>query len=163
MSLKGLCPQDTAVLGQSCAEVVTYSFSPNIKCSYRVMRKILNKFPQGALKNDICVGALQLACTTDETKPWLGPSTKQRRNPCSGPSPVYQDLSTCCDWLFKKPLSICQSGWRKIRNPLQFGNSLSPLRTQNKDLGAALQTLLTEVKLRLWRRPLYNLPEYSLK
>ena len=110
MSLKGLCPQDTAVLGQSCAEVVTYCFSPNIKCSYRVMKKILNKFPQGALKNDICVGALQPACTTDETKPWLGPSAKQRRNPCSGPSPVYQDLSTCCDWLSKKPLSICQSG-----------------------------------------------------
>ena len=29
------------------------------------------------------------------------------------------------------------------------GNSLSPLVTQNKDIGAALQTLLTEVKLRL--------------
>ena len=29
------------------------------------------------------------------------------------------------------------------------GNSLSPLVTQNKDIGAAWQTLLTEVKLRL--------------
>ena len=160
MSLKGLCHQDIAVLGQL---VVTNCFSPNIKCSYRVMKKILNKFPKGALKNDICVGALQLACTTGEIKLWLCPSARQDRNPCFEPPSVYQDLSTRCDWLFKKPLSICQSGWRKIRNPLQFGNSLSPLRTQNKDLGAALQTLLTEVKLRLWRRPLYNLPEYSLK
>ena len=32
------------------------------------------------------------------------------------------------------------------------GNSLSPLVTQNKIIGAALQTLLTEVKLRLRRR-----------
>ena len=33
------------------------------------------------------------------------------------------------------------------------GNSLSPLGAQNKDFGAALQTLLTGVKLRLRRRP----------
>ena len=110
MSLKGLCRQDTSVLGQFCAEVVTYCFSPNIKCSYRVMKKILNKFPQGALKNDICLGASQLTYTTGEIKLWLGPFAKQRRNPSSGPSPMYQDLSTCYDWLFKKPLSICQSG-----------------------------------------------------
>ena len=32
------------------------------------------------------------------------------------------------------------------------GNSLSPLVTQNKDVGAASQTLLTEVKLRLGGR-----------
>ena len=30
--------------------------------------------------------------------------------------PLYQDLSTCHDWPGKKPLSICQSGWRKIWN-----------------------------------------------
>ena len=28
----------------------------------------------------------------------LSPSAKQCRNPCSGPTPVYQDLSTRCDW-----------------------------------------------------------------
>ena len=33
------------------------------------------------------------------------------------------------------------------------GNSLNPLAAQNKDLGAASQTLLTEVKLRLRRCP----------
>ena len=32
------------------------------------------------------------------------------------------------------------------------GNSLSPLVTQNKDIGTASQTLLTGVELRLWRR-----------
>ena len=163
MSLKGPCHQHIAVLDQFCAEVVTYCFSPNIKCSYRVYEEDIKQISSGSTKKWYCVGALQLACTTGEIKLWLCPSARQHRNPCFGPPSVYQDLSTRCDWLFKKPLSICQSGWRKIRNPLQFGNSLSPLRTQNKDLGAALQTLLTEVKLRLWRWPLYNLPEYSLK
>ena len=37
-------------------------------------------------------------CATDETKTLISPSAKQRRNPCSGPSPVYQDLSTRHDW-----------------------------------------------------------------
>ena len=32
------------------------------------------------------------------------------------------------------------------------GNSFTPLGAQNKDIGAASQTLLTEVKLRLPRR-----------
>ena len=54
----------------------------------------------------ICTGA----CATDETKFWLSPPAKQPRNPCSGPPPVYQDLSTRYDWPVKKPLAICQSG-----------------------------------------------------
>ena len=37
------------------------------------------------------------------------PSVKQHQNPCSGPSPVCQDLSTHLDWPVKKSLSICQS------------------------------------------------------
>ena len=76
-------------------------------------------------------------------------------------------------------LSICQSGWKEIRNdfrlfiaccvqtppPLspnfsegsgasvhRLGDSLSPLGDHNKDLGAASQTLLTWVKLRIQRR-----------
>ena len=40
----------------------------------------------------------QLACAAEETKLWLSPSTKQRRNPCSGHPLVYQDLSTRYDW-----------------------------------------------------------------
>ena len=39
-----------------------------------------------------------VAYATDETKLWLRPSVKQRRNPCSRSPAVYQDLSTCHDW-----------------------------------------------------------------
>ena len=52
------------------------------------------------------------------------------------------------DWPVKKAivdLSIRMKGDLKRTT----GNSLSPLVTQNKDIGAASQTLLTEVKLRL--------------
>ena len=34
----------------------------------------------------------------------LSPSAKQHQNPCSGPSPAYQDLSTCRDWPVKKAI-----------------------------------------------------------
>ena len=52
-----------------------------------------------------------LACATEELNfllsPFLlSPSGKNRQNPYSGPSPVYQDLNTRHGW----PLSICQSG-----------------------------------------------------
>ena len=86
------------------------------------------------------------------------------------------------------PLSICQSGWKKIRNdsrlfiaccvqtppPLspnfsegsgasvhRLGNSLSPLGDHNKDLGAASQTLLTWVKLRIQSRQNVMLSRFS--
>ena len=41
----------------------------------------------------------------DEIKPWLTPSAKQRRNPCSGLPVVYPELSTHHDWRVKK--GIC--------------------------------------------------------
>ena len=91
------------------------------------------------------------ACATDETKLWLSPSAKQRRNPCSGSPPVYQDLSTRHDWPDIK--AIVDLPMRLKRNSKRTsGNSLNPLRAQNKDIGAVSQTLLTEVKLRLRRR-----------
>ena len=40
-----------------------------------------------------CYHVTSLACVTDKSKFWLSPSAKQRRNPCSGHPPVYQDLS----------------------------------------------------------------------
>ena len=63
---------------------------------------------------------------------------------------MYQDLSTRHDWPVKKAivdLPIRLKGNSKHTS----GNSLSPLGTQNKDIGAASKTLalLTEVKLRL--------------
>ena len=81
---------------------------------------------------------------TDETKLWLSPSARQRRNPRSRPLSVYQDLSTRHNWPVKKtivdlPINIKENSKRPS------GNSLSPPGAQNKDLGAASHTLLTEV------------------
>ena len=94
------------------------------------------------------ITTFHLACTPDETKLWLSPSAKQRRNRFSGPPPVYQDLSTRHDWTVKKAII----DWPiRMKGNLQHtsGNSFNVLGAQNKDLGAASQTLLTEVKLRL--------------
>ena len=80
----------------------------------------------------------------------LSPSAKQRRNPCSGPPPVYQDLRTRNDWPVKKAivdLPITMKGNSKRTS----GNSLNPLEAQNKDLGAS-QTSLIGVKFRLGYR-----------
>ena len=66
-----------------------------------------------------------VACAADETKLWLSPSRKQRRNPCFGPAPVYQDLSTRHDWPVKNAivdLPIRLKGNSKRSS----GNSLSP-------------------------------------
>ena len=52
--------------------------------------------------------------------------------------------------LLQNPLSICWSGWREIQ--CISGNSSSPWAAQNKDSGAASQTLLTAVRLRLQDR-----------
>ena len=71
---------------------------------------------------------------------------KQRRNPCSGFPPGYQDLSTLHDWPVKNAvvdLPIRVKGNSKHSS----GNSLSLLRAQNKDLGISSQTILTRVKL----------------
>ena len=95
--------------------------------------------------------ALHVACSTDETKLWLPPSGNHRRNPCSGPPHVYQDLCMRHDWSIKNPivdLPIRLKGNTKRTS----GFLLSPLGSENKDIGAASQTLLTEVKLRLRRR-----------
>ena len=63
-----------------------------------------------------------VARDSDETKLWLSPSAKQRRNPCSGPPTVYQDLSTHHDWPVK--IGIVDL---PIRSKDPSGNSLSPL------------------------------------
>ena len=45
----------------------------------------------------------------DEIKPWLTPSAKERRNPCSRLPAVYPDLSTRHDWPVKKDLCfVCR-------------------------------------------------------
>ena len=61
------------------------------------------------------------------------------------------DLSTRHDWPVKN--AIVDSPIRMKRKAKRSsGNSLRPLGAHNKDIGAASQTSLTEVKLRLRRR-----------
>ena len=68
----------------------------------------------------------KIACATDETKLCLSPSAKQSRNPCSGPSPVYGDMSTRHDWPVKK--AIVDLPIRIQRNSKHIsGDSLIPL------------------------------------
>ena len=81
------------------------------------------------------------------TKLWLSLSAKQHQDPSSGPTAVYQDLSMYHNRPVKKPLSICQSGWKEIWKALLV---ICPLEAQNKDIGAASQILQTEVKSCLW-------------
>ena len=65
-----------------------------------------------------CTSASIRYIISDETKLWLSLSAKQRRNPCSVPPVVYQDLSTLHDWPAKEPWPICESGRKEIRNAL---------------------------------------------
>ena len=86
---------------------------------------------------------LLLAPQTD-----LSPSAEQRKNPCSGPSPVYQDLITRFDWPVNN--AIVDLPIRLKGNLKRISvNSLSPLGAQNKNIDAASQTLLTWFRLNL--------------
>ena len=69
----------------------------------------------------------ELTCATDETKLWLSPSVKQHQNPCSGPLPVYQDLSMHHDWPFNKgivDLQIRIKGNSKLINQINKINTI---------------------------------------
>ena len=83
---------------------------------------------------------------------WLDPSASQRPIPCSGPPTMYQDLSTRPGWPVKKSHCRFANQVEAANSKRTFGNSLSPLRAQNKDLSAAWQTLLFGVWLRMGRR-----------
>ena len=68
------------------------------------------------------------------------------------PLSVYQDLSTCHDWPNKKVivnLPIRVKGYPKCIS----GNLLNPLGYKNMDIGTALQTLLSRVRIALSCRP----------
>ena len=89
-----------------------------------------------------------LACATDKTKPWkvTSTATKQHWNPCSGPTPVYQDLSTCHDWPVEKAIQIVDLTIRmKGNSKYTSRNLLSPFGAENKDLGAASLMILIGV------------------
>ena len=85
------------------------------------------------------LGKLRHRRTTDGTRGNLMncacASRSATRNP--GPPSVYHYSSTRRDWPVKKPLSVCLSRWREIHF------------CQFVDIGAAWQTLLTWVRLRL--------------
>ena len=66
----------------------------------------------------------------------------------TAPKPLFWDLNWPLIGLLKNGLSICQSTWREIRSAFP----VIPLGDKNKDIGAASQTLLTGVRLRLWHR-----------
>ena len=59
---------------------------------------------------------------------------------------MYQDLSMRHDWPDKKAISDLPIKM-KGNSKLTSGNSLSPLEAQNKDIGAASQTLLGTFRL----------------
>ena len=91
----------------------------------------------------------RVTCTTDGTKLWWSPSTKQRRNPCFRPPPVYQDLSTRHDWLVKNAivdLPIRMKGNSKRASD----NSLSPFGASSERFGAQNKT---DVTIRGWFTP----------
>ena len=70
-------------------------------------------------------------------------STKQRQNACSRVPPGYQDLSTRHDCPVKKAIVDLPIGLKGNSKHI----SHTSLRTQNKDISTASQTLLTRVKL----------------
>ena len=85
------------------------------------------------------------------------------------PTCQYKVLKRRYDWPVKKSHCIVDLPIRmKGNSKCTSSNSLSPAGAQNKDIGAALQTLLTEFKLRLRRRldPVLqwrNLPSMNTK
>ena len=68
-----------------------------------------------------------LAFVTDETKLWLIPSAKQRRNRCCGSRAVYQNLGMCHDQSFKNAIDDPMPVRLKANTNHISGNSLSPL------------------------------------
>ena len=59
---------------------------------------------------------------------------------------MYQDLSARHDWPVKKAIVALPIGLQGNSKHISV-KLLSPFRAQNKDLGTALQRLLTRVKL----------------
>ena len=86
------------------------------------------------------IGVKSAPQTTTITILWLSPkSVKQRRNPQSGPPPVYQNLSTCHDWPVKKVMFDFPIRLKGTRNALPVIRE--SLGAWNKDIGAASQAL----------------------
>ena len=78
-----------------------------------------------------------IACVTDETKPLDKSVYEPAPKPLFWAPSLYQDLSTCHDWLVKNPLSICvfrqthriSPRWFRERTHFFFSNTTNPLLT----------------------------------
>ena len=97
---------------------------------------------------------LVLACTADGTKLLLKYKLSAKQ---SWPETLVLGGHLCMRiWicarigLSKKPLLICQAGWREILKHIH-SNLINPFRAQNRVVGSALQTLLTRVRFCQWR------------
>ena len=76
--LKGICHEDIAILGQICAEIMTFCcFHLHPKCSCRVMKKIPNKFHRGAQTINFLLSFASSASKLDKSGP-----TFSRFKPC---------------------------------------------------------------------------------
>ena len=78
--------------------------------------------------------------STDETKPLVKSVCKSALK-SSATTCVPEDLSMGHDWLVEKAMADLLVGLKKNLKGTS-GNLLSLFKTQNKDLGAAFQTLL---------------------
>lgn len=71
---------------------------------------------------------------------------------------MFQDLRTRYDWPVKKAFVDWPIRLKGNKKRIS-GKSLSPLWAQNKDMGTASQTLLTDVKLRRLKAALFWLKD----
>ena len=75
------------------------------KYRWIIHRPVKPEFSFLSLTNNTC----DIACTVDETKFLLSPFVRQRQNPCSSHSAVFQDLSTHHDGPVKKAIVEIQN------------------------------------------------------
>ena len=78
---------------------------------------------QNLLISNSQLAKTNLACATDETKLWLSPSAKQRRNPCSGPHLCIRIWVRNMIGLLKKAIVDLPIRMKEILNALS-GNLL---------------------------------------
>ena len=91
--------------------------------------------------------------TQTKLKPWLISFAKRHQNPCPFWAPVCVPGFKYAPWLagYKCHCQFASQVEGKFKKRIS-GNLLNPLGAQNKDIGTASQTLLTEVKLHLQGR-----------
>ena len=82
-----------------------------------------------------------LACVTDATNPLVKSVSEPALKSLFWAPSLYQDLTMCHHWPVKKAIVDLPIRLKGNSN-LRYGNSLSLMGPQNKDLGTSLQILL---------------------